>query len=345
MFNFGVMKSNFPIISIIIIAYNEEKRIKKAIKSAMRQSLKEIEIIVVDDGSTDRTVERAMSLASFDKRVRVVQHRENRGMVSARVTGIETAVGEYVTFLDADDTLCDRAVEEMHKVVREHDVDVVQMGCYVEMKHLPKRFRYFIPSSRLDKVVYDVDEAREVLYSGKALNNVWSKLYRRKLLLTVGLRRSGNNYGEDIMFNHQVFSHGATLATTDYLGYNYRMADAGLSRLNRWRDVMTAHVEMLDAMTDGNESLRRAYADRIAQDMISSIALRLLNPFNNRRLIRQFITTELCGIIWNNRVLPLLGDNRKAFINRDVDLIFNEGKRFLRQHYLGCSLSYIMTII
>lgn len=334
-----------PYISIIIIAYNEARNIKKAITSAMRQSSREIEIVVVDDGSTDATVEVVKSMALRDRRIKLVEHHNNRGMVAARVTGIENAAGEYLTFLDADDTLNEYAAERMLEIARQSRADVVLMGCYITMRRLPKRFRYYIPSRRLGKNRYDGKEAERLLLSGDILNNVWGKLYRREMLMSIGLRRSGNNYGEDLMFNRQVFSRGVSVAVTDYLGYNYRMADAGLSRIDRWQDVMTSHEEMIDAIRRQDEALCGIYVKRVVADMLTSIALRLLNPFNSRREIRQFVNTELYKTVWVEKVSPYLDSRYQMFKEHDVEKIYQAGRRHLREHRLGHILSYVIAVI
>lgn len=339
------MNNSTPDITVIIIAYNEERNIKKAITSAWRQSLREIEIVVVDDGSTDATVEVVKSMALRDRRVRLVEHRANRGMVAARVTGIEAARGRYLTFLDADDTLNVDAAERLSQAARQYAADVVLMGCYITMRRLPKRFRYYIPSRRLGKNRYEGEEAERLLLSGDILNNVWGKLYRREMLMSIGLRRSGNNYGEDLMFNRQVFSRGVSVAVTDYMGYNYRMADAGLSRVDRWHDVMTSHEEMIDAIRRQDEALCGIYVKRVVADMLTSIALRLLNPFNSRREIRQFINTELYKSVWVEKVSPYLDRQYLMFKEHDVERIYQAGRQHLRRHRLGYILSYIITAI
>lgn len=95
-------------ISVIIPAYNADKFIRGCIESVQAQSFSDAEIIVVDDGSTDATAETVKALAETHENLRLVQHPENRGLFSARITGVEASAGEYIAFVDADDKItCD----------------------------------------------------------------------------------------------------------------------------------------------------------------------------------------------------------------------------------------------
>lgn len=95
-------------ISVIIPAYNADKFIRGCIESVQAQSFSDAEIIVVDDGSTDATAETVKTLAETHENLRLVQHPENRGLFSARITGVEASAGEYIAFVDAHDKItCD----------------------------------------------------------------------------------------------------------------------------------------------------------------------------------------------------------------------------------------------
>ena len=89
-------------VSIIIPVYNNEKYVEKCIRSVMEQTFRNIEIIIIDDGSQDDSVEILNRLAAEDKRI-VLVHQENGGVAIARNRGLELAKGEYVTFIDGDD--------------------------------------------------------------------------------------------------------------------------------------------------------------------------------------------------------------------------------------------------
>ena len=106
------MRNRLPVISIIIPAYNAEKTLKKCIKSVLRQTYKNYELIIVDDGSEDNTVAISDFYAERYSAVQVI-HSENQGVSSARNLGMEKAIGDYILFLDADDRLIESALDNM----------------------------------------------------------------------------------------------------------------------------------------------------------------------------------------------------------------------------------------
>ena len=136
-----------PIASIIIPAYNRQRSLKGAIKSALQQSIRDIEVIVVDDGSSDRTAIVAEQCARADQRVRVLRHKSNRGAQAARNTGAQAARGRWLTFLDSDDTLLRKSLELRLEVATTEDVDVVHSDGYVLRKGSPRRL-FNVPKLR-----------------------------------------------------------------------------------------------------------------------------------------------------------------------------------------------------
>ena len=101
-----MVKIEKPKISVVIPMYNEEKNIIQIIRSIQNQSLQEIEIVCVNDNSNDKTLSILKSLQKSDPRIRIITNKKNRGVLYNRISGALKANGEYVTFLDADDCLC-----------------------------------------------------------------------------------------------------------------------------------------------------------------------------------------------------------------------------------------------
>ena len=99
-------KSDKPKITLIIPMYNEEKNILQVIRSIQNQSLQEVEILCINDNSNDKTLSALKSLQKVDPRIRIITNKKNRGVLYNRISGALKSNGEYVTFLDADDTLC-----------------------------------------------------------------------------------------------------------------------------------------------------------------------------------------------------------------------------------------------
>lgn len=140
-----------PLVSIIIPAHNAEKYIQEAVDSALGQTYENIEVVVIDDGSTDGT-KKVLELYVRDRKIKYV-YQENKGLAGARNAGIRNSKGEYVAFLDADDLFLPEKVAEQVKVLEENpDFDV----CYCDLTHFidssPRKYyhhRYHYPSGNL----------------------------------------------------------------------------------------------------------------------------------------------------------------------------------------------------
>ena len=116
------------LVSIIIAVYNGVKTIEKSVQSAQCQTYENVEIIVVDDGSTDETFSTVKRIADRDVRVKLV-HQKNSGVSAARNRGIEEANGKYICFLDADDAYTDQYVAHMVQTLETNNSELVVCGC------------------------------------------------------------------------------------------------------------------------------------------------------------------------------------------------------------------------
>ena len=120
------MEESKPAVSIIIPVYNAELWLEGCLDSVTGQDLQNIEIICVNDGSTDKSAEIMEQFAARDPRVRILTHEANRGIVAARKTGVMTADGEYIMFVDADDTIDAGLCSCVYDLIRERGTDILE---------------------------------------------------------------------------------------------------------------------------------------------------------------------------------------------------------------------------
>lgn len=120
-------------VSIVIPVYNTEKYISRLVDSVTNQTYRNLEIIIIDDGSTDNSLKICQFLASKDPRIKIV-HQENVGLAETRNNGIKLATGEYISFLDSDDYIDKRMIEELVMKAKETNADVCQCGFWIHMK-------------------------------------------------------------------------------------------------------------------------------------------------------------------------------------------------------------------
>lgn len=179
-------------ISVIMIAYNAEKTVRRALDSVVNQTLRDIEIICVDDCSEDCTLNIFEEYAKRDPRIRVMHHEKNMGSFAARYTGIMEASGDYTIFIDPDDELLENACECLSVEVARQKKDVLQFGVVVKAetgKSVPLstlegiRQRMKVPSSTFFEKNFEKGELLKTCYIDSVIPfNVWNKIYRTDIL-------------------------------------------------------------------------------------------------------------------------------------------------------------------
>ncbi|MDD2969644.1 MAG: glycosyltransferase family 2 protein [Lachnospiraceae bacterium] len=182
-------------ISIIVPAYQSESTIKDCLDSLTGQSFSDIEILVVDDGSEDRTAEIAEKCAKYDKRIHVF-HQENAGVSAARNSGIRAARGELIQFLDSDDTLLPDACEVLYQAMQDSGADLVIAG------YIHEFYGKMIQKQPPFHGAYEMKNAEPELlslYREGYLNMPWNKLYKKEMILQDF--PEDWKLGEDLIFN------------------------------------------------------------------------------------------------------------------------------------------------
>lgn len=190
------------LISIIVPVYNIEKYIEKCILSIINQTYKNLQIILVDDGSTDCSGQICDDYMKKDQRIQVI-HQKNAGLVCARKAGLEKAEGAFVGFVDGDDYIDRNMFFEMLQDILLYDVDFVHTGYFkekngnVEIRADFESGIYDIENSKADFLRHYILEAT----SGKSISySIWSKLFKKELIEKCYQRvPSDQSYGEDLL--------------------------------------------------------------------------------------------------------------------------------------------------
>lgn len=138
------------LISVIIPVYNGEKYIKRCINSLINQTYKNIEIIIINDGSKDNSINIIKEISEKDKRIIIID-KENQGVSIARNAGIEKASGDYIMFVDVDDWVKTNMIEQMYKVIKKENVDIVKCNSINEFNN--KATENKISNSLVNKVL------------------------------------------------------------------------------------------------------------------------------------------------------------------------------------------------
>ncbi len=233
-----------PVISVIVPAYNVESFIGPCIDSILAQSFRTIEVIVVDDGSTDNTRQVIHQYAATDARVRIVTHK-NSGLAVARNTGLDLACGEYVAFVDGDDLLEPGALENWLTGARRYNASIV-LGGYTRISSTGVPFpgsSVRLPSLRSGRIYVPKTVLRQYV-RGCVFNMVWSVLFRRELFTHV--RFTPNRLHEDAAIMPQLLSCSLRTVMISNCVYRYRdRAGSIVNTLNPRRlDSIRAQIEL-----------------------------------------------------------------------------------------------------
>ena len=196
------MKNNI-LVSVIVTIYNKEKTLKRAIESIINQKYSNIEIILVNDGSKDSSVLICNEYKILDKRVSVI-NKENEGQVLARKTGLKNAKGEYIVFVDADDWIDDRMIQDMLFEALNNDVDLVSCswilhgtnGDLEEIDEVPEGI-YFSNDEKRELAKYTFFDKNKKRVMNDSLN---TKLYKKELI-----ERCLMPFPEDIVYAEDTF--------------------------------------------------------------------------------------------------------------------------------------------
>ncbi|MCR5042194.1 MAG: glycosyltransferase [Clostridia bacterium] len=209
-----------PLVTVIIATHNDEQDIENAVRSARRQTWRELEIIVVDDGSTDSTGAKCDAIAARDSRVRVI-HMKNSGVSAARNTALESMRGEYVTFLDGDDLLSPKAVEAMMAGISDHDADIATCALTKERSD-GSSFKNFVWPDGQTQVTEGISSVVEMLYATNCNTSVCQKLFKRALFDGKYAFPTDIRMGEDSYFTYRCFLDARRVAHVPEMGYIYR---------------------------------------------------------------------------------------------------------------------------
>ena len=173
---------SMPKVSIIVPIYNSEKYIERCIKSILAQTLEDIEIILVDDGSTDSSPELCDKYVEQDSRVKVI-HKENAGMGAAYNSGINAACGEYIGFVESDDYINKFMYEDLYNLTLREKVDVVKSNWFIYLNN------QVVKTSHLNNYnSYEIIESPNHSPILRIHASIWSAIYNREFLLKNNLR-------------------------------------------------------------------------------------------------------------------------------------------------------------
>lgn len=297
-------------VSIIVPIYNSAEYIEACLQNLINQTYKNIEIIMVNDGSTDDSWEKCLLWKQKDKRVRIFS-QENRGVGEARNLGLENAVGDYIAFVDVDDT-CDREMYmRMVSTLKKEDTDIVFCGmkrCYLFENRI--EYQHGNTSGVVDKVEA-VRQLRSLYFDCGCVN----KLFSKKIIGENNeIIRFSSDYqiGEDYVWILKVLRKSSRVSLLKDCLYNYNIRQGSASHSVALDRKNMSHLYALEKCT--------YIAKTISDDLIIDPVLRLYGQARILKLLA-YCQKEKLYVDEINRVIDLLDCERIWFRNHNVSII------------------------
>ena len=247
------------LISVIVPIYNVEPYLEQCIESIVNQTYTNLEIILVDDGSTDGGGRICDEYVKKDKRVKVI-HKKNGGLVSTRKAGIQIATGDYATYVDGDDWLEEDAYESLVTFFQGEAPDIISYG--MEENYTDK---VVVCKNKIPAGYYSGEKMKSeihpyMLYSGEfyefgVIPNIWAKLVKRDLLLECQMAiKDKVNIGEDAICNMAVFLKAKSCILSDKILYHYRKRmDSMMGSSVEWERIRALFQNLKEVLLKGEE--------------------------------------------------------------------------------------------
>lgn len=279
--NIGYMNSIK--ISVIIPVYNSERYLSQCIESILQQSFIDLEIIVINDASTDDSRAIIQHYAEQVPRIRAINLPKNSGVSTARNTGIEFSTGKYLIFVDADDYWSDtRMLETLYRQVENTSAQFITFG-YCRVNELGETKKVVVQQSE----VILIKEARY----WKAQYNIWAKLISKKHLIDHNIKFDESLVmGEDALFSIRLFSTASKVIITDNVFYCYRENPAGATGMVwdsrklfdtvRWMQLATDVLLAPEVRSHNTDVLQSLLIKRLMMllNVLGPRAMRMLSP-------------------------------------------------------------------
>ena len=319
-----------PFFSIVIPAYQAESVIERCIRSVILQSFGNWEVILVDDGSADQTLQRVKSLG--EERVRCIRV-PNGGPAKARNRGISEAVGEYLLFLDADDLLEEGCLETLRQRLTGHPVDLLIFGFVLHQVQTGQVHHNYHADVSFDGVSLKQVPVTE-LYSRNLLNQVWNKAYRREFVVKNGLEMPDYRYGEDRLFVMDCLEKAETISVSEQELYCYRIENED-SLIHAWHDnkfeICTQIHERITELARGTADDRQSVLNYMYVKSVFSCladACGRKSPLRGRQLLgylRRVLHTEVLRAALKDCSCPNLPTRMVVLLMRSRSSLLSYG--------------------
>ena len=240
-------------ISIVIPIYNVENYLPQCLDSVINQTYKNLEIILVNDGSTDTCPQICDEYAAKDSRITVI-HQENGGSAKTRNKGLQKATGDFISFVDSDDFISENFYQKLFNILIENNAEIVECS-----------YRTFDTELELQRIIkptyritgnYETEKALELLMKEYLKQVVWNKIYRREILADI--KFPVGKFIDDEYWTYKVFGNAKKIVKIPDVMYFYRQQEGSIMGKEysiKRLDGLTALQERIDYMKENFPNL------------------------------------------------------------------------------------------
>lgn len=275
------------LISVIINVYNGEKFIKKCLENIINQTYKNLEILVVNDGSTDNTLSICQEIN--DKRIRII-NQENKGLSLSRNVGIDNAKGEYLFFIDVDDWIDEDTIEYLYKLCKENKAEMSTCRAIeVYKEQLNKKEKIEIENSKKENKLKLLNKEEMLKKTLISLNNevvIWNKLIKKNLFNNV---RFEDRIVNDVVVTYKLVINTNKIAYGEEIKYFYFKNNESITYKNK----ADRQIDMYKASMERYEYVKKFYPDMM-ENNVGMIKKGMYTFFNEKEEVQEFWNKNKC---------------------------------------------------
>jgi len=267
-----------PKVSVIIPVYNAAQYMAQCIESVITQTLQDIEVIIINDGSTDNSLDIITKYQEKDARITVI-NQNNQGVSAARNKGLEIATGEYIGFVDADDYVKNDMFNKMYNAALLNNVEIVISNLIIEQDGIIRENKTNFPQNIILNEDYIQQNITPFFIREDGLNSSCNKIYKKDLIHKKGITFPvGVTNGEDAVFNINIFNNAKKVFFVDYTGYIYREVSGSASRNILSKDYFSIAIKVFNFQIEpkpliSEKEINRLKSIRFINTIVSLIHL------------------------------------------------------------------------
>lgn len=333
-------------VSVIVPIYNAEKKLDKCIKSILNQTLYDLELILINDGSSDGSLQKCKKFRNIDNRVIIID-KQNEGSVLTRLRGVEASVSDYIMFVDADDWIDRIAVETLYNEIIYSDVDIVVSNSYKVLGNgllLKKRntSKYFSQDKIYTEKEIISDLIVAFLHGHPFPAALHGKLYKKNLTKNIGKYLGEIHFlGDDLYFNIEVFLKAKKIKVIDKSLYYYRLGGYTSKFMPYlFDDMICGYKIQKEIINENYKSSHQLRQNGISIMLLNTFKTCLFNLFKSS-LTESQIKDLILMYVSNDCVMETLENSgSKSYFSqeyltaikyKDIEYIYGFGERMYKK--------------